>query len=85
MIILINQSHLPICVYISAMIHSGIGYTQVQHFLTTLNLHGITHTSLKEREIEIGGVMEELAEESVKNALTEEIIASRYNYWYQYF
>ena len=40
------------------MIHSGIGETQLNNLLSTINLHCIDHKSLKRRENETGHFIE---------------------------
>nr|XP_034302839.1 uncharacterized protein LOC105322827 isoform X8 [Crassostrea gigas] len=57
----------------SAMYHTGIGPTQVNNFLSTLNLPSINVKTLRRRCEEIGEELENLAENSVKDALKEEV------------
>jgi hypothetical protein len=40
-------------IYSSAMVNAGIGASQMNNILTTLNLPGIHHKSLKKREREV--------------------------------
>jgi len=43
------------CLYFnSGMLHAGIGETQLNNLLSTMNLHCIDHKSLKAREHEVG-------------------------------
>lgn len=56
-----------------AMYHTGIGPTQVNNFLSTLNLPSINVKTLRRRCEEIGEELENLAENSVKDALKEEV------------
>ncbi|CAG2240138.1 unnamed protein product [Mytilus edulis] len=60
----------------AGMIHSGIGETQLNNLLSTINLHCIDHKSLKRRENEIGHVIEKNAKTSENNFLIEEAIGS---------
>ena len=57
---------------LSGMINAGLGETAVNSLLASLNTPGINHRHLKKREREIGLVIEEVAEESCEDALTEE-------------
>ena len=54
------------------MIHSGIGEAHLNNLLSTMNLPQISHQCVKERETEIGSVMESLAKKSVNAALKKE-------------
>ena len=56
------------------MLHAGIGETQLNYLLSTMNLHCIDHKSLKAREHEVGQVLEKHAEESEQKFLLEEAI-----------
>lgn len=58
------------------MIHSGIGETQLNNLLSTINLHCIDHKSLKRRENEIGHFIEKNSKTSENNFLIEEAIGS---------
>ncbi len=58
------------------MLHVGLGETGVNNFLSTLNVHCINKSTLKERETEVGDVIERLAEESMTKALHEELEAT---------
>ncbi|CAG2219652.1 unnamed protein product [Mytilus edulis] len=60
----------------AGMIHSGIGETQLNNLLSTINLHCIDHKSLKGRENEIGHFIEKNAKTSENNFLIEEAIGS---------
>ncbi|XP_062600095.1 uncharacterized protein LOC134261710 [Saccostrea cucullata] len=60
----------------AAMLHAGIGEQQVNNILAELNLPSIHHKTLKEREREIGCVMEDIAENSCNAAIQAEIICS---------
>jgi len=63
-------------IVIIGMIHTGIGETQLNNLLTTMNLPSITKTTLKAREREIGKAIEKVTQKSVKQALEEEIQAT---------
>ena len=54
------------------MIHAGIGQSHLNNLLSTLNIPQISHTSLKDREEEIGAVIETFANNSVDAALMQE-------------
>ena len=54
-------------------IDSGIGYTQVNNFFTTLNVPTINRSAYKQREREIGLAVEEVAANSCRMALQNEI------------
>ncbi|XP_076102353.1 uncharacterized protein LOC143071724 isoform X2 [Mytilus galloprovincialis] len=56
------------------MIHAGIGETQLNNLLAAMNLHCINSKTLKDREIEIGEVMECSAEASERKFLLEEAV-----------
>ena len=56
------------------MHHVGIGETQLNNLLSTMNLHCIDHKSLKAREYEVGQVLEKHAEGSEQKFLLEEAI-----------
>ncbi len=55
------------------MMHCGMGPSDVNNFLTALNMRGISQKSLQSRMEEIGGKIEEAAEESMNAALQEEV------------
>lgn len=54
-------------------IDSGIGYTHVNNFFTTLNIPTINRSAYKRREREIGRAIEEVAANSCSMALENEI------------
>ena len=56
----------------SGMIHAGIGQSHLNNLLSTLNIQQISHTSLKDREEEIGAIIETSANNSVDAALKQE-------------
>ncbi|XP_071123407.1 uncharacterized protein [Mytilus edulis] len=58
----------------TGMIHAGIGETQLNNLLAAMNLHCINSKTLKDREIEIGEVMECSAEASERKFLLEEAV-----------
>ena len=58
------------------MLHTGLGETGVNNFLSSLNLHCISKNTLKRREAEAGGAIEDLAEKSMNNALQSELEAT---------
>lgn len=54
------------------MYHSGIGPTQLNNLLSSLNLPHISESLIRRRCDEIGPVLENLADESAAKALEEE-------------
>ncbi|XP_052074205.1 uncharacterized protein LOC127712054 [Mytilus californianus] len=56
------------------MLHAGIGETQLNNLLSTMNVHCIDTKSLKAREHEVGQVLENHAKESEHKYLLEEAI-----------
>ncbi|CAG2217615.1 unnamed protein product [Mytilus edulis] len=50
----------------TASIHTGLGERQVNGFLSTLNIPPVSHRMFDERQKEIGTVLEEIAEKSMK-------------------
>lgn len=42
------------------MVHAGIGETQLNNLFSAMNVHCINHKTLKERENEIGKVIEDV-------------------------
>ncbi|XP_077863137.1 uncharacterized protein LOC144345911 [Saccoglossus kowalevskii] len=54
------------------MLHAGIGERQLNNFLSTLNVPGIHHKSLKSREREVGAAIEKIANASVLQSLEDE-------------
>ena len=54
------------------MLHAGIGETHLNNLLSTLNPPQICHKSLKVCEVEIGSVMQSVANRSVEAALIKE-------------
>ena len=53
--------------------HCGMGPTATNNFLTTLNIRGLHHTTLLARQREIGQVIETEVQESMTEALREEV------------
>ena len=56
----------------AGLLHSGIGPTAMNKFVTTLNIPPFHHKSLKHREREIGTVVETLAKDSCAKKAKEE-------------
>ncbi|VDI39825.1 Hypothetical predicted protein [Mytilus galloprovincialis] len=50
----------------TASIHTGLGERQVNGFLSTLHIPPVSHRMFDERQKEIGTVLEEIAEKSMK-------------------
>ncbi|XP_062617800.1 uncharacterized protein LOC134279410 isoform X2 [Saccostrea cucullata] len=63
----------------AAMINEGLGETQVNGLLASLNIPTITQKSLKEREREVGNQLDLMAEESCRQHLRREIEMSEGN------
>jgi len=60
-------------------IESGIGYTHVNNFLTSLNVPTINQSAYKRREREIGLAIEEVANNSCQMVLENEIQIEKAN------
>lgn len=56
-----------------AMIHVGLGEQQVNGILAELNIPSVSHSMLDERQREIGGVIEHVAEESINEWMAKEV------------
>lgn len=56
----------------SGMYHIGVGPTQVNNFLSTLNLPTVNVKTLRRRCEEVGEELLNLAQQSVQSALQEE-------------
>ena len=62
-----------ICVYFgTGMLHSGQGATSLNAFLSTLNIPPMHHKTLKRREREAGGKVEDLAKRLCNEAVRVE-------------
>ncbi|XP_063433536.1 uncharacterized protein LOC134715345 isoform X2 [Mytilus trossulus] len=55
------------------MIHVGLGEQQVNGILAELNIPTVSHSMLDERQREIGGVIEHVAEESINEWMAKEV------------
>ncbi len=60
----------------AGMIHCGIGETQTNNFLSSMNLHCISTNALKNREHEVGKAIDDLTEQSINRALENELKAT---------
>lgn len=60
-------------IQILGMLQGGYGATHVRALLAALNIPEISETSLKSREREVGKHLEEMAGQSCKEALQEEM------------
>ncbi|KAL5012907.1 hypothetical protein ScPMuIL_011458 [Solemya velum] len=58
------------------MFHTGMGHRQFTQLLSTLEIRGLHHTSMKTREIEISQHIHTVAQESCNDALRAEASAS---------
>lgn len=58
------------------MVHAGIGETQLNNLFAAMNVHCINHKTLKERENEIGKVIEDEVSVSEEKFLQEEVSKS---------
>ena len=56
----------------TGILHTGIGETHVNNLLSALNIPQINHKSLKQREVEIGTIIQAYADKSVDIALKKE-------------
>lgn len=57
----------------TGMLHSGSGHTQVEKFMSTLEIQGLHHTSMKKRELEVEPHVENVCRSSCVDALGEEV------------
>ena len=57
---------------ISGMLHSGIGHTQMSNLMSTLEIRGLHHRSMKDREKEVSPHVKAVASGSCKEALIDE-------------
>lgn len=58
------------------MVHAGVGETQLNNLFAVMNVHCINHKTLKERENEIGKVIEDEVSVSEEKFLQEEVSKS---------
>ena len=58
----------------TAMVHAGMGEWQVNGFLSSLNIPAVSHKTLSARKKEMGDVVSNVAKESTRAALNEEIM-----------
>lgn len=58
------------------MMHSGIGPSQVNALLSSLNIPTVSTRTLQNRQNELGTVMEKVAEDTKRSSLHEEIQAT---------
>ena len=56
------------------MVHAGMGERQVNSFLSSLNIPAVSHKTLSARQEEMGDVVSNVARESTRAALNEEIM-----------
>ena len=59
--------------YISAILHAGMGQLQLDKFLSAINVPTISRPALRSREKETGPSIIKVANASCEKALTEEI------------
>ena len=55
------------------MLHCGIGETHINGLLAAINIPVLSRSSIKEREREVGRVIETVAQNSSMQALQEEV------------
>lgn len=55
------------------MLHCGTGHSQLQNFMSTLEIQSPHHTSMKRREQEVEAHIESVRQKSCSDALNEEI------------
>lgn len=60
----------------TGMMHSGIGPSQVNALLSSLNIPTVSTRTLQNRQNELGTVMEKVAEDTKRSSLHEEIQAT---------
>lgn len=58
--------------FIVALAHAGVGDAVITMLFSTLNIHCLTHSNLKERERECAPVFESLAQTTCSDALEKE-------------
>lgn len=58
--------------FIVALAHAGVGESVVTKLFSTLNIHCLAHSNLKERERECAPVFESLAKTTCSDALEKE-------------
>ena len=56
------------------MVHAGMGEREVNSFLSSLNIPAVSHKTLSDRQKEMGDVVSNVARESTRAALNEEIM-----------
>lgn len=55
------------------MYHSGSGHTQITNFMSAIEVEGLHHKTMKKREKEVEHQISQVASQSCRDALTEEI------------
>lgn len=60
------------------MLHSGSGATQITNFMSSLEIEGMHHTTMKLREYEVEPHISGVARQSCHDALAEERKQNRY-------
>jgi hypothetical protein len=63
----------------TGMMHSGSGHTQVENFMSALEIEGLHHTSMKKRELEVEPHIENVCRRSCSDAIHEEIELQKEN------
>lgn len=61
------------------MIHAGVGERQINSILSELNIPPVSHCMLDSRRKEIGKAVEEVADNSMFEAIQEEITMKNEN------
>lgn len=61
------------------MMNAGLGQMQISSLFAGLNINSPCHTSMKERENEIGGHLEKFAQASVMSALVDEVNSNEHD------
>lgn len=59
--------------YYTGMLHSGSGHTQVTNFMSSIEIEGMHHRTMKARECEVEPHIQSVAQQSCSEALLEEI------------
>lgn len=68
-----NIGYVKVYFYFTGMIHSGTGHTQITNFMSTLEIKGLHHTTMKLRELEVESHVFDVAQQSCHDAIHAEI------------
>ena len=59
------------------MMHSGIAFNQMSNFMSTLEIQGLHHKSMKKRTNEVSPHIDSVAQGSCSQAIEEEVATIR--------